>query len=55
MTDLRPIDGNGHVPDSDGRSADYQAGYNQALLDMMSIVLKQVHTDLSACLERIAA
>jgi len=58
MNDLRPIDGNGHVPDlspASDKSADYRAGYNQATLDLMYAVLKKMHDDLTATLERLAA
>ena len=65
MSDLRPIDGNGHIPDTDGmatpadlregHSAEWHAGYNQALLDFMFTVLKKAHEDLTATLERLAA
>jgi len=63
MNDLRPIDGNGHVPDTDGsatladrpESPDYERGYEQALLDVMYAQLTKMREDLAiaVALDRI--
>ena len=53
MEDLRPIDGNGHVPGDDGKSADYRAGYNQARLDMIAAVLQHCQDNLTEVLAQV--
>jgi len=61
MSELRPIDGNGHVPDEDlcagcvRETPEYRAGYNQALLDLIFAMVGKMHDDLTAVLEKVAA
>ena len=62
MSELRPIDGNGHVPDEDlcadcirRESPEYQAGYQQALIDLIFAMVGKMHDDLTAVLEKVAA
>jgi len=59
--DLRPIDGNGHVPDEPvaecacclREDPAYQAGYQQAVLDMVGKLAEKGRADLDRVLERL--
>ncbi len=60
MNDIRPIDYSGHMPDPEpgkfaGRSADYQLGYQQAILDLTCELARQAQAELTAVLERLNA
>jgi len=53
---MNPKDYNGHVPDCPAcqeQSADYRAGYDQAVLDLTYGLLKKMHDDLTATLAKI--
>jgi len=55
---LRPIDGNGHVPDDQftaefaNCSPDYQLGYQAAMLDMIHAGLAECRRILGEALEK---